>query len=156
MRMARRIAGPLLVAVLAPSAPGASAADGEVVVARLPDRSIAALVDRLPAATRPTRAIALFAGHPGILRLRLRVEDGEMRFEMRGNCLIRSRRHWLDTDTLTVSIDAPDDEWAAFSQYFRTTPRYGEDLRALLDAVEAMRAWIATGRAPEFVGSAAR
>lgn len=146
MCMARRIVRCLLAATLALPASGALAAEGEVVVARLPDRSIAALVDRLPGATRPTRAIALFAGHPGILRLRL--EDGEAKFELRGNFLIRSRRHWLDADTLTVSIDAPDDEWGAFSQRFRATPRYAEDLAAILDAVEAKHGaleWTAVG-----------
>ncbi|MDA0225181.1 MAG: hypothetical protein O2975_03600 [Proteobacteria bacterium] len=125
---------------------GPAAAQEDIVVARLPERSIAALVNRLPDTTRPKRAIALFAGHPGILRLR--TEDGETKFDLRGNFLIRARRHWLDAETITVSIDAPDDEWTAFSQYFRTTPRYGEDLRALLDAVEAKYGaldWTAVG-----------
>lgn len=74
--------------------------------------------------------IALFPGHPGILRLR--EEDGEPRYEMRGNFLVRSRRHWLDDETLVMLVDAPSDEWTLFPQQFRETKRYGEDVAALL------------------------
>lgn len=74
--------------------------------------------------------IALFPGHPGILRLR--EEDGEPRFEMRGNFLVRTRRHWLDDETLVMLVDAPSDEWTLFPQQFRETKRYGEDVAALL------------------------
>jgi len=144
MSRLRALACGFVIGALAGAGPAVALED--LVVVRLPERSIAALVDRLPQSTRPKRAIALFAGNPGILRLRS--EDGETKFGMRGNFLIRARRHWLDADTIAVSIDAPDDEWASFSHQFRATPRYGEDLRALLDAVEAKYGaldWIAVG-----------
>jgi len=86
--------------------------------------------------TQPTDAkalrygILLFPGYPGILRLR--EEAGQPLFELRGNFLVRSRRHWLDEETLVVVIDAPGDQWGGFSQYFRTTQRYGEDVSALV------------------------
>ena len=44
------------------------------------------------------------------------------RFDLRGNFLVRSRRHWLDEETLAVAVDAPSDQWATFSQTFRETP----------------------------------
>ena len=75
-------------------------------------------------------AIALFPGHPGILRLRQ--EEGELKFEQRGNFLVRSRRHWLDSETLVMVVDAPSDQWATFYQQFRETPRYGADVGALV------------------------
>ena len=74
--------------------------------------------------------IALFPGYPGIMRLR--EENGQARFELRGNFLVRSRRHWLDDDTLVVVVDAPSDQWATFHQAFRESPRYGADVAALL------------------------
>ena len=74
--------------------------------------------------------VALFPGHPGILRLQS--EQGTPRFDMRGNFLVRSRRHWLDDETLVVLVDAPSNEWSSFSQRFRETARYGEDIAALL------------------------
>jgi pimeloyl-ACP methyl ester carboxylesterase len=64
--------------------------------------------------------------------MRLREEDGRFQFELRGNFLVRSRRHWLDGETLVAVLDAPSDEWASFTQRFRETPRYGADVAALI------------------------
>ena len=75
--------------------------------------------------------IALFPGHPGILRLR--EEEGKIRFDLGGNFLVRSRRHWLDEETLVLTVDAPSDQWSSFSQQFREGARYGEDVKALLE-----------------------
>ena len=78
--------------------------------------------------------IALIPGHPGIMRLR--EENGQPRFELRGNFLVRSRRHWLDgldDETLVLVVDAPSDQWVTFYQQFRETPRYGADVAALLN-----------------------
>lgn len=49
--------------------------------------------------------IVLFPGYPGIMRLT--GENGDIRFELRGNFLVRSRRYWLDEETLVVVVDAP-------------------------------------------------
>ena len=74
--------------------------------------------------------IALFPGHPGILKLR--EEDGELKFDMRGNFVVRTRRHWLDGETVVMLVDAPSDHWPTFYQEFRETPRYGADVGALV------------------------
>lgn len=116
--------------LLAATAAGAQV--DEVITARLDGYSIAGLATRLEAARELRHGIALFPGHPGILRLEL--EDGRPRYDMRGNFLVRSRRHWLDAQTLVLVIDAPSDQWATFFQHFRTTPRYGADIAALLAA----------------------
>lgn len=79
--------------------------------------------------------VALFAGHPGILKLR--EEDRAVRFDLRGNFLVRSRRQWLDEDILVAVVDAPSDQWASFSQQWRETPRYGADVAALLTDIGA-------------------
>lgn len=87
-----------------------------------------------PLAGTPVRhGIVLFAGHPGILKLRQ--EEGQIRFELRGNFLMRTRAQWLDEETLVLAIDAPSDQWSSFSQAFRETPRYGADVAALLAEV---------------------
>jgi len=96
--------------------------------------TIAGLVDRAPGA-RPKYGIALFPGYPGIMKLRL--EGGRQAFELRGNFLVRSRRWWLDAETLTVAVDAPSDQWTTFEQSFRQTARYGADVAALLAEVGA-------------------
>jgi hypothetical protein len=92
--------------------------------------TIAGMATHLEGASRFKYGIAIFPGSPGILRLR--EEDGQVRHAMVGNFLIRSRRHWLDDDTLVLSIDAPSDRWHSFQQAFRETERYGKDVAALL------------------------
>ena len=105
----------------------------QVVTVKREGYTVSALVTHLQVAKSFKYAIALFPGHPGIMKLR--EEDGAPRFELRGNFLVRSRRHWLDDETLVAVVDAPSDEWAAFSQHFRETPRYGADIEALLKEV---------------------
>jgi hypothetical protein len=105
----------------------------QVVTVSIKGYTVAGLVTHLKGATAFKHGIALFPGYPGIMKLR--EENGQPRFEMRGNFLVRSRRHWLDGETLVVVVDAPSDEWATFSQQFRETPRYGADVAALLGEV---------------------
>jgi hypothetical protein len=118
----------------------------EVVAAKLERYGIAGLVMRLASAQAFKHGVALFPGHPGILKLH--EENGEPRFELRGNFLVRSRRHWLDDETVVVVLDAPSDQWNDFSQHFRATARYGTDVARLLGEVSArfpVEAWIFVG-----------
>jgi pimeloyl-ACP methyl ester carboxylesterase len=103
----------------------------EVLTARLEGYSISGLATRLEDAKSFRYGIALFPGYPGILKLE--DVDGRPRYELRGNFLVRSRRHWLDGDILILVLDAPSDQWASFRQDFRATPRYGTDVSALLN-----------------------
>ena len=105
----------------------------EVIVAELPGRSIASLITHQPDATRFTHAIALFPGSPG--HMNLRVEGGQIQYGLGGNFLVRARRHFIEDGFLTAVIDAPSDQQNGFPQSFRETPRYGEDVKAALDAV---------------------
>lgn len=117
-----------------------------LVTAQREGYTIAGLVAHRAGLTRFRHGVALFPGHPGILRLR--EEGGQPRYELRGNFLVRSRRHWLDEETLVLMVDAPSDEWASFSQRFRETPRYGADVQALLKAVGerfAVQEWTLVG-----------
>ena len=95
--------------------------------------SISGLVTHLQDRKTFKYGIALFPGYPGIMRLR--EEDGQLKFELKGNFLVRSRTHWLDEETLVVVVDAPSDQWATFNQRFRDTPRYGADVGDLLKQI---------------------
>ena len=117
------------VTAAAPADPN-SAATNIVLTVPLKDYSISGLVNHLPEARNFKYGIALFPGYPSIMKLR--EEAGQPRFELGGNFLIRSRRHWLDEETLVIAVDAPSDQWASFSQQFRQGPRYGADVAALL------------------------
>src|SRR6185369_4285504 len=113
--------------------PYARAQVDEIVAAKLDRHTIGALVTRLEQAKAFKHGIAIFPGHPGILKLR--EENGQPEYDQRGNFLVRSRRHWLDDETLTAVLDAPSDQWATFPQEFRATPRYGTDIAAILNEV---------------------
>lgn len=134
-----RLAAALAFLLLLPGGPATAqgSADAnfanphEMVTAGREGHAISGLATFLAGSSGWRRGIALFPGHPGILRLR--EEDGQPVFDLRGNFLVRSRRHWLDPETLVLMVDAPSDEWAAFSQRFRETPRYGADVRALIE-----------------------
>jgi len=105
----------------------------QVVTVKRDGYTMTGLVTHLDGAKAFKYGVALFPGHPGIMRLR--VEDGRIRFELAGNFLVRSRRQWLDDETVVAVVDAPGDEWASFSQRFRETPRYGADVAALLSEI---------------------
>jgi len=105
----------------------------QLVTVKRDGYTIAGLVTHRAGAKGFRYGVALFPGHPGIMRLR--EEDGRFAFDLRGNFLVRSRRQWLDDETLVVVLDAPSDEWASFSQRFRETPRYGADVAALVAEV---------------------
>lgn len=105
----------------------------EVIVAQLPGRSIAALITHKPGVTKFTHAIALFPGSPGYMNLR--VQDGNIEYGLRRNFVVRARRHFLDDGFLTVVVDAPNDSQVNFWHSYRASPRYAEDVKAVVDAV---------------------
>ena len=102
----------------------------EVITVKRGSYSISALAMKGTNA-HPKYGIALFPGYPSIMRIR--ELDGELKFELGGNFLIRSRRHWVDPETLVLSVDAPSDQWPTFYQVFRESPRYGADIAALIE-----------------------
>ncbi|MBI4207815.1 MAG: hypothetical protein HY527_22570 [Betaproteobacteria bacterium] len=105
----------------------------QVVTVKRDGYTVSGLVTHLQDAKTFKYGIALFPGNPGIMRLT--EKEGQPRFEMRGNFLMRSRRHWLDEETLVIVVDAPSDQWGTFYQHFRETPRYGADMEALLKEI---------------------
>ena len=143
--MNRFVSGALVLGALVASQPDFAYAQGkggkdpnaalsnEVIIAQLPGRTIAALVTHRPGAAKFTHAIALFPGSPGYMNLR--VEDGEIRYGLRGNFLVRARRHFLDDNFLTVVVDAPSDSQVNFWHSYRASERYGEDVKAVVEAV---------------------
>jgi len=121
----------LAILAFAVSCPTLAQPVEEIVVVKVGSHSIAGLVSRGPRA-KPKYGIALFPGYPGILKLH--AEAGAP-FNQQGNFVIRTRRFWLDAETLTVSVDAPSDQWTSFEQRFRQSARYGADVAALLQEI---------------------
>jgi pimeloyl-ACP methyl ester carboxylesterase len=106
----------------------------ELIVVPLKDHTMAGLVTRRPEDKKFTHALALFPGSPG--QPKLQMQNGQLAMEQRGNFLIRARRHFLEEGFLTVVVDAPSDQWfGLFRHEFRASPRYGEDVKGLVDEV---------------------
>ena len=85
--------------------------------------------------TTPSTAILLFAGYPGILKLR--EEAGSPAFELAGNFLLRARR-FLNTDkTFTVAVDCPVDQWNACGDEYRSSAQHVADIADVIAAVKA-------------------
>ena len=106
----------------------------ELGTVALAGRSISFLVTRRPDATHPVRAYLLFPGSPG--HGNLSVENGTWHYEQKGNFVVRARRHFAEPGALAVVIDAPSDKQTAFPHAFRASARYGEDVHAVIQAVE--------------------
>jgi predicted esterase len=109
------------------------AVPNQVVTVNRGDYTITGLVTHAEGAKTFKYGIALFPGSPGIMKIT--EENGQPRYGQSGNFVIRSRRQWLDEQTLVVAVDAPSDQWNFFNHLFRATPRYGADVKALLDEV---------------------
>ncbi|HKA40294.1 MAG TPA: alpha/beta hydrolase [Burkholderiales bacterium] len=105
----------------------------ELIVAQLPGRSVTAMITHQPGASKFTHAVAIFPGSPGYINLRM--EGGEIQNDQRGGFLIRTRRLFLQDGYLTVVIDAPSDQQPNFPPEFRESRRYGEDIKAVVEAV---------------------
>ncbi|MFM9967370.1 MAG: hypothetical protein ACKVQK_03045 [Burkholderiales bacterium] len=105
----------------------------QVVTVNRGDYTIAGLVTHAEGQKKFKYGIAIFPGSPGIMKIT--EENGQPRYGQTGNFLVRSRRHWVDEQTLVVAVDAPSDQWNFFNQFFRATPRYGADVKALIDDV---------------------
>lgn len=103
-----------------------------VLTATFADRTISALVTHLEKHEVFKRMVVLFPGHPSIMK----IESADS-FGMKGNFLIRSRHHWLDQETLVLSVDAPTDQWCCFTGRFRASKRYAEDLQGLMKEATA-------------------
>lgn len=101
-----------------------------VITASLAGRSISALVTHFHEHDAFRRAILLMPGSPGIMKI-----QSANSFSLKGNFLLRSRKFWLDRETIVFSVDAPSDEWAGFTGQFRAGARYAEDIRGLVDAI---------------------
>ncbi len=85
--------------------------------------------------TSPTIAVLLFAGYPGILKLR--EEGGAIQMDLNGNFLIRARR-WLNTSQIfTVAVDCPSDQQSNCDDHYRSSAEHATDVAELIASVKA-------------------
>ena len=137
MLLSGGLASALLVGACFAQTAGSGASEGltetvhRVRLAR--GAELAALVSRR-ADTTATTAVLLFAGSPGILRLR--EENGVIVNDMGGNFLIRARRHLNTPQVFTVAVDCPSDQHHACDDRYRTSSEHVADAAALISSLK--------------------
>lgn len=82
----------------------------------------------------PSTAVLLFAGWPGVLRLR--EENGMPAYDLAGNFLVRARRHLANAQIFTVMVDCPVDQWSACGDSYRTSATHAADVADVIDVVK--------------------
>ena len=84
--------------------------------------------------TQPAIAVLLFAGYPGILKLR--EEDGKVVTEMGGNFLIRARRFLNTEQVFTVAVDCPADQQSACGDRYRSSAQHVADVAEVVVVIK--------------------
>jgi hypothetical protein len=84
--------------------------------------------------TKPTIAALLFPGYPGVLRLR--EQGGQVAYDLRGNFLVRARRHLNTQQIFTVLIDCPVQRWQSCDDRYRSSADHVSDIRDVVRMVK--------------------
>ncbi len=133
MRYALAVVG--LCASLAASAQDVAIEDSVATVSLPRGTELNLVVSKKPGA-KPTVAALLFPGYPGVLRVEAQ-NGGAPEFQLRGNFLVRARRHLVNDDVMTVLVDCPKDRWTSCDDNYRTSDQYAADIGAAIDRLKA-------------------
>jgi hypothetical protein len=84
--------------------------------------------------SNPTVGVLLFAGYPGILKIKS--ESGAVTYDLAGNFLIRARRFLNSDKVFTVMVDCPVDQWTSCDDDYRTSSQHVADIADVVGAVK--------------------
>jgi pimeloyl-ACP methyl ester carboxylesterase len=139
--MVRSLVASLLAAVLV-GVPGSGtgaadiASEGlvEQIVETRPREGVyqRSLLSRRPVGEE-TWLVVAFPGWPGILRLR--ADDDGFAYDLRGNFLIRARRHLVSDQIAVAILDCPSDHLEACGDGYRSSEAHVEDVRQQIAAL---------------------
>jgi pimeloyl-ACP methyl ester carboxylesterase len=91
------------------------------------------ILSKLPQ-TQPDTAALLFPGYPGVMRIRS--EGAGFTFDLRGNFLVRARRHLANPDLMVVMVDCPVDMWNKCDDRYRTSDQHASDIQAAIQSLK--------------------
>jgi pimeloyl-ACP methyl ester carboxylesterase len=83
----------------------------------------------------PTTAVFLFPGYPGVLKIRN--DGGKLAYDLRGNFVIRARRHISNDNLFTVMIDCPKDQWNGCGDAYRSSDQHANDVSEVMEKIKA-------------------
>lgn len=84
--------------------------------------------------SNPTVGVRLFAGYPGILKIKN--ESGAVTYDLAGNFLIRARRFLNSDKVFTVMVDCPVDQWSSCDDAYRSSSQHVADIADVVGAVK--------------------
>ncbi|CAG2148563.1 hypothetical protein LMG31506_03851 [Cupriavidus yeoncheonensis] len=129
----------LAVLVLGLSVPAgaqdAAALEESVSTVAVPGGSELSVVVSKQPGSKPAVAALLFPGYPGVLRVQS--DAGKPTYQLRGNFLVRARRHLVSDKILTVMVDCPKARWENCDDAYRTSDQHVQDMGAVIDKVKA-------------------
>ncbi|WP_343657047.1 alpha/beta hydrolase [Cupriavidus sp.] len=110
--------------------------DESIATVSLPrGTELSLVVSKKPGST-PTTAALLFPGYPGVLRVEAQA-GGAPEFQLRGNFLVRARRHLVSDSVMAVLVDCPKDRWTNCDDSYRESDQYAADIAAAIDKLKA-------------------
>jgi pimeloyl-ACP methyl ester carboxylesterase len=83
--------------------------------------------------TAPSTAALLFASYPGVLKIRN--EAGNITYDLKGNFLIRARRHLNSDKIFTVMVDCPVDQWSSCDDRYRSSDQHAADVAEVISTL---------------------
>lgn len=120
---------------LAASAQDAALEEGVTTVSLPRGTELNLVVSKKPG-SKPTTAVLLFPGYPGVLRVEQQA-GGAPEYQLRGNFLVRARRHLVSDSVMTVLVDCPKDRWTNCDDSYRTSDQHAADIVAVIDKLKA-------------------
>jgi hypothetical protein len=84
--------------------------------------------------TTPAIAALLFPGYPGVLKISK--ESDVVTYGLKGNFLIRARRHLNTEKIFTVMVDCPRDQWHDCGERYRSSEQHAADVAEVAAALK--------------------
>jgi len=123
-------------ATLAAEDPLAAGLSEQIVETRPRDGTYQRSILSRKASTGEKWLMISFPGYPAILRIQ--ENDGAIAYQLRGNFLVRARRHLVSADIAVATMDCPSDEFANCGDIYRESDRHVTDVLAQIDALKAI------------------
>lgn len=92
-----------------------------------------AILSRKPNGKESWLVIA-FPGYPGIMRIAQ--NEGAIEYELKGNFLVRARRHLVSEQIAVATLDCPSDQFSDCGDSYRASETHLQDVRLQIAAIK--------------------
>ncbi len=75
-----------------------------------------------------------FPGYPGVLHIAK--QDGKIDYELKGNFLVRARRHLVSEEIAVATLDCPSDQFSYCGDVYRSSEEHVRDVRRQVERLK--------------------